>query len=324
MAVLSVLDLAPVNEGSNVQESLRNSADLAKHCEGLGYKRFWMAEHHNMPGIASAATAVALGYIASQTEHIRVGAGGVMLPNHAPLITAEQFGTLEALYPGRVDLGLGRAPGTDGPTLRALRRSYDSADSFPQDVQELLGYLNDPAEGQQIQAVPGQGSHVPVWLLGSSLFSAQLAAKLGLPFAFASHFAPDYLHQALDVYRSTFEPSERLEKPYAMAAINVFAADTEDQARKLKSSMQLQFVALRQGNPGKLKPPVDNIESVVAPALLRGANHALKYTASGTREQVAEYLKDFETATGVDEIMLTCHAYDHAARKRSFAIAAGA
>jgi len=324
MAVLSVLDLAPVNEGSNVHESLRNSADLAKHCEGLGYKRFWMAEHHNMPGIASAATAVALGYIASQTEHIRVGAGGVMLPNHAPLITAEQFGTLEALYPGRVDLGLGRAPGTDGPTLRALRRSYDSAETFPQDVQELLGYLNDPAEEQQIQAVPGQGSHVPVWLLGSSLFSAQLAAKLGLPFAFASHFAPDYLHQALDVYRSTFEPSEHLEKPYAMAAINVFAADTGEQARKLKSSMQLQFVALRQGNPGKLKPPVDDIESLVPPALLQGANHALKYTASGTREQVAEYLKDFETATGVDEIMLTCHAYDHAARKRSFAIAAGA
>ncbi|RUO20190.1 LLM class flavin-dependent oxidoreductase [Aliidiomarina haloalkalitolerans] len=321
MAVLSVLDLAPITEGSDAAESLRNSADLAQHVERWGYRRFWMAEHHNMAGIASAATSVALAYIGSQTESIRIGAGGIMLPNHAPLIAAEQFGTLAALFPDRVDLGLGRAPGTDGATLRALRRTYNSADNFADDVQELLMYLAEPEPGHAIQAVPGAGSKVPVWLLGSSLYGAQLAAKLGLPYAFASHFAPDYLHMALEAYRNNFQPSQYLQKPYAMAAINVFAADDVAAAKRLKSSMQLQFIALRQGNPGKLPAPVDAIEEQVDAMTLAGANHALKYTATGTPEQVHNYMRDFVAATGVDELMLTCHAFDHAARLRSFEIA---
>lgn len=321
MAVLSVLDLAPITEGSDAAESLRNSADLAQHAERWGYRRFWMAEHHNMAGIASAATSVALAYIGSQTESIRIGAGGIMLPNHAPLIAAEQFGTLAALFPDRVDLGLGRAPGTDGATLRALRRTYNSADNFADDVEELLMYLADSEPGQAIQAVPGAGSKVPVWLLGSSLYGAQLAAKLGLPYAFASHFAPDYLHMALEAYRNNFQPSQYLQKPYAIAAINVFAADDAAAAKRLKSSMQLQFIALRQGNPGKLPAPVDAIEEQVDAMTLAGANHALKYTATGTPEQVHNYMRDFVAATGVDELMLTCHAFDHAARLRSFEIA---
>ncbi|RUO39841.1 LLM class flavin-dependent oxidoreductase [Aliidiomarina taiwanensis] len=322
MTKLSVLDLAPINEGGTARESLLNSGDLAQHCEALGYHRFWMAEHHNMTGIASAATAVALGYVASQTSHIRVGAGGIMLPNHAPLITAEQFGTLEALYPGRVDLGLGRAPGSDQATLRALRRAPESAESFPQDVQELLMYLDEPTAGQKIKAIPGAGSQVPVWILGSSLFGAQLAAHLGLPYAFASHFAPDYLQVALQAYHQNFQPSKYLKQPYTMAAVNVFAADTEAEANYMKSSMQLQFIALRQGNPGPLQAPVENIEQQVDPAALAAANHALKYTASGTAEQTHAYLDKFVQATAVDEIMLTCHAYDHQARRRSFELAA--
>lgn len=321
MAVLSVLDLAPITEGSTAAQSLQNSGDLAEHVERWGYNRFWMAEHHNMTGIASAATAVALAYIGSRTKKIRIGAGGIMLPNHAPLIAAEQFGTLAALYPNRVDLGLGRAPGTDGATLRALRRSYDSADSFPADVQELLMYLDDPRPEQKIKAVPGAGSKVPVWLLGSSLFGAQLAAELGLPYAFASHFAPDYLQVALEAYRNNFKPSQYLDKPYAMAAINVFAADSEQAAKRLKSSMQLQFISLRQGNPGPLPAPIDAIEKHVDAMALAGANHALKYTATGTPEQVHDYLRNFVAATEVDELMLTCHAYDHEARLRSFEIA---
>lgn len=320
---LSVLDLAPINAGSDARQSLLNSADLARHVEGWGYHRFWMAEHHNMTGIASAATAVALAYIGSQTQHIRIGAGGIMLPNHAPLIAAEQFGTLAALYPNRVDLGLGRAPGTDGATLRALRRTYDSADGFPADVQELLMYLDDPKPEQKIKAVPGMGSQVPVWILGSSLFGAQLAARLGLPYAFASHFAPDYLQLALEAYRKDFQPSKYLDKPYAMAAVNVFAADSEQAAKRLKSSMQQQFIALRQGNPGPLAPPLDTIEQQVDPMALATANHALKYTASGTQEQVHQYLRDFVAATHVNEVMLTCHAYDHQARLRSFELAQG-
>lgn len=321
MAVLSVLDLAPITEGSDAAQSLQNSADLAQQAERWGYRRFWMAEHHNMAGIASAATSVALAYIGSRTETIRIGAGGIMLPNHAPLIAAEQFGTLAALFGPRVDLGLGRAPGTDGATLRALRRTYNSADNFADDVQELLMYLDAPAPGQQIQAVPGADSKVPVWLLGSSLYGAQLAAKLGLPYAFASHFAPDYLHPALAEYRQNFKPSQYLDKPYAMAAINVFAADDVAAAKRLKSSMQLQFIALRQGNPGKLPAPIDAIEEQVDAMTLAGANHALKYTATGTPDQVHDYMRDFVAASGVDELMLTCHAYDHEARLRSFEIA---
>lgn len=322
MVPLSILDLAPITEGSSAAESLQRSGDLAQHAERWGYKRFWMAEHHNMTGIASAATAVALAHIGSMTSSIRFGAGGIMLPNHAPLVAAEQFGTLQALYGDRVDLGLGRAPGTDGATLRALRRDYNSASSFPDDVRELLGYLDDASDDAFIRAVPGQGAHVPVWILGSSLFGAQLAAALGLPYAFASHFAPDHLHAALDVYRREFKPSKYLSRPYAMAAVNVFAADTTEEAERLKSSMQLQFVALRRGNPGPLPAPVDDIHAVVDPVSLAGANHALKYTACGVPEEVNAYLRDFVSATGVDELMLTCHAYDHKARLRSLEIAA--
>lgn len=321
MAVLSILDLSPINEGSDAGESLRRSVDLAQHAERWGYHRFWMAEHHNMTGIASAATAVVLAHIGAHTNSIRIGAGGIMLPNHAPLIVAEQFGTLAALHPNRVDLGLGRAPGTDGATLRALRRTYDSADTFPSDVQELLGYLDDPKPGQRIKAVPGMGSKVPVWILGSSLFGAQLAAHLGLPYAFASHFAPDYLQAAIEAYRNNFKPSQYLDKPYVTAAVNVFAADTEQAAKRLKSSMLLQFIALRQGNPGPLAAPVDDIEKRVDPGALAAANHALKYSAMGTAEQVHQYLRDFVAATGVDEIMLTCHAFEHEQRLRSFEIA---
>lgn len=321
MAVISVLDLAPITVGGSAAVSLKNSADLAEHVERWGYHRFWMAEHHNMTGIASAATAVALAYVGSRTRTIRIGAGGIMLPNHAPLIAAEQFGTLAALYPDRVDLGLGRAPGTDGATLRALRRNYDSADTFPADVRELLMYLDEPTPDQKIKAIPGTGSKVPVWLLGSSLFGAQLAAQMGLPYTFASHFAPDYLQLALEAYRSNFQPSKYLDKPYAMAAINVFAADTEQAAKRLKSSMQLQFMALRQGNPGPLPAPIDDIESQVDPMALAAANHALKYTATGTPDQVHKYMRDFVAATGVNELMLTCHAFDHDQRLRSFEIA---
>ncbi|MGX5915559.1 LLM class flavin-dependent oxidoreductase [Aliidiomarina sp. Khilg15.8] len=320
----SVLDLAPVTQDTSVSEALHNAGDLAKHCEQLGYHRFWMAEHHNMAGIASAATAVALSYVAGQTERIRVGSGGVMLPNHAPYIVAEQFGTLDALYPGRVDLGLGRAPGTDGRTLRALRRQPQDAEHFPDDVEELLGYLQNAQPGDAVKAYPGFQQKVPVWLLGSSLFSAQLAARLGLPYAFASHFAPDMLHQALKLYRNEFVPSAILDAPYSMAVMNVFAADDEHQARYVMSSMQRQFVALRQGNPGLLPPPVDDIRTVCDDFGLRAANHALSYTAVGNQQQVARQMYSFIEDTAIDELMLTCHAYDQAARKRSFEIAAAA
>jgi luciferase family oxidoreductase group 1 len=283
-----------------------------------------MAEHHNMAGIASAATAVALGYVASQTDSIRVGSGGVMLPNHAPYVVAEQFGTLDALYPDRIDLGLGRAPGTDGRTLRALRRQPQDAEHFPTDVQELLGYLQNAQPEDAIKAYPGFQQKIPVWLLGSSLFSAQLAAKLGLPYAFASHFAPDMMHQALKLYRNEFVPSSTLDAPYSMAVMNVFAADDEHQARYVMSSMQRQFVALRQGNPGLLPPPVDDIRTVCDDLSLRAANHALSVTAVGNQQQVARQMYNFVDDTAIDELMLTCHAYDHAARKRSFEIAAAA
>lgn len=320
----SVLDLAPVTQESSVSQALHNAGDLAKHCEQLGYHRFWMAEHHNMAGIASAATAVALGYVAAQTEKIRVGSGGVMLPNHPPYIVAEQFGTLDALYPNRIDLGLGRAPGTDGRTLRALRRQPQDAENFPSDVEELLGYLQNAQPSDPVKAYPGFQQAVPVWLLGSSLFSAQLAARLGLPYAFASHFAPDMLHQALRLYRNEFVPSKVLDAPYSMAVMNVFAADDEHQARYMMSSMQRQFVALRQGNPGLLPPPVDDIRAVCDDFSLRAANHALSCTAVGNQEQVARQMYSFVDDTAINELILTCHAYDHLARKRSFEIAAEA
>jgi luciferase family oxidoreductase group 1 len=325
MQAFSLLDLAPITEDGSARQALLNARDLARHVEKIGYRRFWMAEHHNMPGIASAATAVALGFVAAGTERIRVGAAGVMLPNHAPLVVAEQFGTLACLYPDRIDLGLGRAPGTDQETLRALRREHlTAAYEFPRDVQELLGYLGPPRPGQRIHAIPGAGTRVPVWILGSSLFGAQLAAALGLPYAFASHFAPDMLDDALREYRSRFEPSDWLEAPYAAAGVNVFAAETDEAGARLMTSMMQQFIALRRGTPGRLQPPVDDPDSLGRPAELATARHALKESAVGAPETVKGWLEAFIARTAVDEVILTGHVYDHEARKRSFTIAADA
>ncbi|MGM0633931.1 MAG: LLM class flavin-dependent oxidoreductase [Pseudomonadota bacterium] len=320
----SLLDLAPIIQGSNAAEALHRSRELAQLAEKEGYTRFWLAEHHNMTGIASAATAVAIGYVAEGTRSIRVGAGGVMLPNHAPLVIAEQFGTLASLYPDRIDLGLGRAPGTDQMTLQALRRDPMAADTFPQDVQELLHWFEPASPGQAVQAVPGVGLRVPVWLLGSSLFSAQLAAALGLPFAFASHFAPDHLMEALRLYREWFTPSQHLDRPHAMAAVPLFAADSEAEARRLMTSVQQQFIALRRGNPGPLKPPLDDIESHFSQAELAMAGHALREAVIGTPDQVKQGIRSFIGRTDVDEIMLTGHIFDQQARLRSFEIGARA
>jgi luciferase family oxidoreductase group 1 len=321
----SVLDLAPVPEGSGVPDSLRNTLDLARRAEGLGYKRFWLAEHHNMTGIASAATAVLVGHVAGGTNSIRVGSGGVMLPNHSPLVVAEQFGTLEALYPGRIDLGLGRAPGTDQLTMRALRRNFNAAaEDFPRDVEELRSYFAPARPGQLVRAVPGEGLGVPLWLLGSSLYSARLAAELGLPFAFASHFAPDYLVHALEVYREGFRPSASLKEPYAMACLNVFAAETDEEARRLFTSLLQAFVNLRRGRPGRLPPPVERVEDVASGVELAGAGHALRYSVVGSPETVRRGLESFLALTGADELMLTSQIFDHAARLRSFEIAAAA
>jgi luciferase family oxidoreductase group 1 len=321
MIPFSVLDLAPVNAGATPTDAFRNSLDLAQHAESWNYRRFWLAEHHNMTGIASAATSVVIGYVAGGTKTIRVGSGGVMLPNHAPLVIAEQFGTLASLYPGRIDLGLGRAPGTDQNTARALRRDLqNSADSFPDDVVELQRYFADPVEGQRIRAVPGAGLHVPLWLLGSSLFSAQLAAALGLPFAFASHFAPDYMLTALQVYRAQFRPSATLDKPYAMVGVNLFAADTNDEAQHLFTSLQQQFINLRRGTPGQLQPPVDRLAA--SEMELNNVAHSLACTAIGDRDTVREGLKSIIDQTGADELMLTAQIYDHKARLRSFEIGA--
>ena len=323
MTALSVLDLSPIVEGSNASQSLANSLDLARHAEQLGYKRYWLAEHHNMPGVASAATSVAIGFVANGTKTIRVGAGGIMLPNHSPLVIAEQFGTLESLYPGRIDLGLGRAPGTDGRTALALRRDLDTdGDRFPRDVMELKAYFAPVQPGQAIRAVPGAGLKVPLWLLGSSLFSAQLAAALGLPFAFASHFAPDYLLQALDVYRREFRPSEALRAPHVMVGVSVFAAASDEEARRLFTSAQLQFVNLRRGTPGPLLPPVETMEGRWSPAEKAGVEHALAYAAVGSAETVRQRLTRVLEATRADEIIITGQIFDHAARLRSFEIAA--
>lgn len=325
MQAFSLLDLAPITEDGSARQALLNARDLARHAEQAGYKRFWMAEHHNMPGIASAATAVALGFVAAGTERIRVGAAGVMLPNHAPLVVAEQFGTLACLYPERVDLGLGRAPGTDQQTLRALRRDHlNAAHDFPRDVQEVLHYLEPPEPGQRVRAIPGAATRVPVWILGSSLFGAQLAAALGLPYAFASHFAPDMLDQALHEYRSRFEPSDYLDAPYAAAGVNVFAAETDDAGRRLMTSMEQQFIALRRGTPGRLQPPVDDPDTLGSAAELATARHALRESAVGAAETAEAWLESFIARTGIDELILTGHVYDHEARKRSFAIAAEA
>ncbi len=323
MKAFSLLDLAPVTEGSTCRQALLNSRDLARHAEQQGYKRFWMAEHHNASGIASAATAVALGFVAEGTSAIRIGAAGVMLPNHSPLVIAEQFGTLASLYPGRVDLGLGRAPGTDGKTMHALRRdNLAAAERFPQDVQELRDYFDQGHDG--IKAVPGHGLQVPLWILGSSLFGAQLAAWLGLPYLFASHFAPDHLQTALKVYREQYQPSVRHPEPYAGAAVNVFAADTDAEGRYLMSSMQQQFIALRRGEPGPLKPPVRNEADIGSNAELAQVNHALRESAVGSPATVQAWLQQFLAQTQVDELILTSHVYDHQARIKSFGIAAQA
>ncbi len=318
---LSILDLAPVCEGSDTTQAFANMLDLAQHAEGWGYHRYWLAEHHNMPGIASAATAVLIGHVAGGTQRIRVGAGGIMLPNHSPLQVAEQFGTLASLYPDRIDLGLGRAPGTDQPTARALRRYFDSADQFPQDVRELLHYFEPAQPGQAVRAVPGAGIPVPVWLLGSSLFSARLAAAMGLPFAFASHFAPDAMDEALAVYRREFRPSKHLAAPYAVLGLNVVAAETEAEAKRLFTTQQQSFVNLRRGKPGLIPPPIDDIEAFWQPHEKLGVQNALACAVVGDLRQVSEGMAAFVARHKPDELLLTANIYDHAARKRSFGLA---
>ncbi len=323
MIPLSVLDLSPIVEGGTAAQSLANTLDLARYAERLGYRRYWLAEHHNMPGIASAATAVVIGHVAGGTSKIRVGAGGIMLPNHSPLVIAEQFGTLAALYPGRIDLGLGRAPGTDMLTARALRRNLEAGvDTFPQDVVELMGYFEPAAEGQRIRAVPGEGEKVPIWILGSSLYGAQLAAMLGLPYAFASHFAPAELDNALAVYRSRFQPSEHLSKPYVMLGLNVVAAPTDAEARLLFTSLQQAFVNLRSGRPGKLPPPVEGYDRNLDGPARAMLDHALAESVVGSPETVRRGVEAFIARTGADELMVTAQVFDHAARVRSFEILA--
>ncbi|MDQ3031061.1 MAG: LLM class flavin-dependent oxidoreductase [Myxococcota bacterium] len=325
MVALSVLDLAPVTEGSDVAQALRNTLELAQHAERWGYRRFWLAEHHGMPGVASAATSVVIGHVAAGTERIRVGAGGIMLPNHAPLVIAEQFGTLEALFPGRIDLGVGRAPGSDQLVARALRRTLTGdVDAFPNDVLELQALLSDVEPGQVIEAVPGSGSRVPIWILGSSTFGAQLAAALGLPYAFASHFAPAQLEPAIALYRAKFRPSEQLERPHVMLGVGVFAADDRAQAELLATSLQQAFVALRHGRPGKLQPPRAGYEAELTPADRAMLDHALACTIVGTPETVPRDLAAFAERHGADELIVTSQIFDPTARLRSFEIAARA
>ena len=320
---LSVLDLSPINEEGDASVALGNTLDLARHAEKWGFNRYWLAEHHNMTGIASAATAVVIAHVAGGTSTIRVGAGGVMLPNHAPLVIAEQFGTLEALYPGRIDLGLGRAPGTDPVTSQALRRTLQTdPNDFPRDVVELQRYFRPSEPNQIVQAVPGAGYKVPLWLLGSSLFGARLAAILGLPYAFASHFAPDALMQALELYRSEFEPSEQLLEPYVMVGLNVFAADETEEATFLRSSSQQSFLNLRQGNPGPLPPPVEQYEAMLAPAHKQLLDSSLSCSVVGSPKIIRDGMKEFLSLTKADELLINSNIYDHDARLRSFEIVA--
>jgi luciferase family oxidoreductase group 1 len=323
MVPLSVLDLSPITEGSDAGQALRNSLDLARHVEALGYRRYWMAEHHNLPGIASAATAVALAHVAAGTDRIRIGAGGIMLPNHAPLLIAEQFGTLAALHPGRVELGLGRAPGSDQITARAVRRNLLSdADQFPQDVVELMGYFQPAEPGQPVQAVPGAGLQVPIWILGSSTFGAQLAAYLGLPFAFASHFAPAMLMPAIAIYRERFRPSPQLAAPHVMLGVTVVAAETDEEARFLFSSLQQSSLNNRIGRPGRVPPPVADFESRLDPYARAILGDALGAAVVGGPETVRRGLDEFVNLTGAEELMVTGNIFDHARRKRSFEIIA--
>jgi luciferase family oxidoreductase group 1 len=323
MPAFSILDLAFIPDGSTASDALRNSLELAQHAEQWGYNRFWLAEHHNMIGIASAATSVVIGHIAGGTKTIRVGAGGIMLPNHAPMIIAEQFGTLESLYPGRIDLGLGRAPGTDQRTLRALRRDPAASDTFPQDVLELQALLGPLDEGQMVQAVPGTDTNVPLWILGSSLFGAQLAGMLGLPYAFASHFAPAALMQALETYRERFQPSGQLQKSHAMAGVNVIAADTDEEARRLFTSAQQQFANMFRGTRGKLPRPIDDIEDYWSPVEKQQASAMLTCAFVGSEDTVRRGLKAFAANTGVDEIIVASAIHDPKARLRSYEILAG-
>lgn len=322
MIPFSVLDLSPIAEGSDAAQSFRNSLDLAQHAERWGYQRYWLAEHHGMPGIASAATAVLIGHVAAGTSTIRVGAGGIMLPNHSPLVIAEQFGTLESLFPGRIDLGLGRAPGSDQVTARALRRNLMSdADEFPQDVVELMDYFSGEHR-RPVHAVPGAGLNVPIWILGSSLFGAQLAAALGLPYAFASHFAPTQMMQAVALYRANFRPSARLDKPYVMLGFNVFAADTDEEAKFRATSMQQAFVNLRSGRPSRLPPPVADYWDLIGPQERALLEQVLSCSAIGSRETVARDMQAFIERTGADELMITSQIFEHAARLRSYEITA--
>lgn len=321
---LSVLDLSPIAEGSDAAQSFKHTLDLAQHAEKWGYHRYWLAEHHGMPGIASAATSILIGYVAAGTTSIRVGAGGIMLPNHSPLVIAEQFGTLASLFPKRIDLGVGRAPGSDQTTARALRRNLDSdADAFPQDVVELLDYFSAEPK-RPVKAVPGSGLNVPIWILGSSLFGAQLAAALGLPFAFASHFAPAYMMQAIEIYRDTFRPSQHLDKPYVMLGFNVFAADTEEEAIFLASSMQQAFINLRSGSPTKLPPPVFDLWNQIGGAERAILNQVLSCSAIGNEQKVLSEILGFIAKTEADELMITSQIFDHKARLRSYEITANA
>jgi luciferase family oxidoreductase group 1 len=320
---ISVLDLVPIVEGGTASRAFRNALDLAQHAEAWGYRRYWVAEHHNIPGIASSATSVVIGHVASGTSTIRVGSGGIMLPNHAPLMIAEQFGTLESLFPGRIDLGLGRAPGGDQRTAQALRRTLGSnGDTFPRDLAELRSYFRPAGPGQAVRAVPGEGLDIPIWLLGSSDFGARLAAELGLPFAFASHFAPDYLFHALEIYRDNFQPSEALEKPHAMVGVNAFAADTDDEARHLFTSLQQAFLNLVRGHPGPLKAPVESMEGRWTPAEAAHVERMTRVSVVGSPETVRRGLEAIIEATDADELMLASHIFDHQARLRSFEIVA--
>jgi luciferase family oxidoreductase group 1 len=323
MTQFSVLDLCPITQGGNPAQSLRNTLDLAQHAERWGFHRYWLAEHHSMPGIASAATSVVIGHVAQGTSSIRVGAGGIMLPNHSPLVIAEQFGTLASLYPGRIDLGLGRAPGSDQVTARALRRNLATdPDQFPQDVLELIGYFAAPEPGARVMAVPGAGLNVPLWILGSSLFGAQVAAALGLPFAFASHFAPAMMMQAIDIYRARFQPSAQLQRPRVMLGFNVFAAATDAEARLLASSMQQAFVNLRSGRPTQLPPPLERYEEQLPPQARQLLADVLTCSAVGSPQTVRTAISAFIARTQADELMITAQIFDHAARLRSYEIAA--
>lgn len=324
MIPFSVLDLAPILEGGDAGQAFRNSLDLARNVERLGYHRFWLAEHHSIPSVASAATAVVMAHVANGTSTIRVGAGGIMLPNHPPLVIAEQFGTLESLFPGRIDLGLGRAPGSDQATAYALRRDPMSADRFPGDVAELMSFFQPPAPGQVVTAIPGAGLDIPIWILGSSLFGAQLAAAMGLPFAFASHFAPALLHQAIAIYRERFRPSPRLAEPYVMAALNVVAAETDEEARFLFTSLQQAFVSLRRNQPGPLKPPLHGYEMHLSPVDRAALSQMLGGSVVGSEATVRHGLAGFIDATRADEIIIATQVYDHDARVRSYEITAAA